>query len=823
MKIKIKVGILGLVFALFANPVFGELASGSYLGPTASFTANPTAAMTGNPVSFNAATSHDSRGSQSLQYRFDFEGKYDWTRWSATPRTTYTFANEGNYSSRLQVKDADGLIDETALKISVATKRNTSAPLAKIFVTPQTGDTSTNFLFTVEVFSNIHTPTNQLKVRWDWDHDGVWDTKFSQARDFFHTFEESGWQEAWLEVQDTDGSSSVEKGFYVVGRENDSMRNKEVGLVLVSQATAPRASFQTWPVEISPRTNVHFDAGDSIRAEEFRWDFDGDGRFDNSWNAANKKIQRIYNSVGVFDAILEVRNSLGEIDRTSRTIAVTDSNNILPTAKFSLHNKTNPALGSYTAVLLDEIKFSASGSRDEDGSETEMEVRWDFEGDGRFDTTFATTKTAIYRFTATGTFTPTLQIRDERGGLDSAEFRIKIVANTPPTASFKITPEIGTSVTTFRFDASDSRDDQTGKSNLDYRFDFDGDGLFDTEFKSSRAYSKKLNKTGKFTAVVEVRDHANSVSRATAIFEIAEPAPPVAAFLVEPRVGTFATNFEFDASLTRDDSRVGGDLRYRWDFDYQGKNDINYDTGWSTSPQYRRRFSEIGEYSIRLTVKNSTGYQSEFFNKIKVDENSEYLAFLRKKSIITDEDNPNQLVTRAEFARMVAKAKKLRVAQPRYQQFTDVPVNDPYSPYVAAVSAHGWISPQANFQWNPNGSVNRAEAAKVVVSALYPQVAENFSTQLKDVPADIWYSRFANVVFEEDLLEIQNSKFLPAQPVTRGEAARMITKLLEKYSTELRLANFFQANNFDFRAPPALRFNPREFFSSLLQKVQTPD
>lgn len=815
---------MALVFALLANPVLGELSSDSHLGPTANFTANSTAVMTGNSVSFNAANSHDSRGSsRNLQFRWDFEGKYDWTRWSATPRTTYTFGNEGNYSSRLQVKDSDGLVDETALKISVATKRNTSAPLAKISVDSTTGDTSTNFHFMVEVFSNIHTPTNQLEVRWDWNHDGVWDTKFSRARDFFHTFEESGWQEAWLEVRDTDGSSSIEKGFYVVGKENDSMRNKEVGLILVDQATSPRASFQTWPVEISPQTNVHFDAGDSIRATEFRWDFDGDGRFDNSWNFANKKIQRVYNSVGVFDAILEVRNSLGEIDRTSRTIAVTDSNNILPTAKFALHNKTNPALGSYTAVLLDEIQFSASGSRDTDGSGAKLEVRWDFEGDGRFDTTFATTKTAIHRFTATGTFTPTLQVRDERGGLDSAEFKIKIVANTPPTAVLKITPEIGTNATTFRFDASDSRDDQTGKSNLDYRFDFNGDGLFDTEFKSAKTYSKKLNQAGKFTAVVEVRDHANSVSRATAVFEVVKLTAPDAAFLVEPRVGTFATNFEFDASLTRNDSRVSGDLRYRWDFDYRGENDINYNTVWSTSPIYRHRFSQVGEYAIRLTVKNSSGYQSEFFSKIKVDENSEYLALLRKKSIITDENNPDQLVTRAEFARMIAKAKKLHVTRPRYQQFTDVPVSDPYSPYIAAVSAHGWISPQANFQWNPNASVNRAEAGKIAVSALYPRVAEDSSSQLKDVPTDIWYSRFANVVREEGLLEIQNSEFRPAQPITRGEAARMIAKLLEKYSTELRLANLFQANDFDFRAPLVREFNPREFFSSLLQKVQTYD
>jgi PKD repeat protein len=823
VKIKIKVGTLALVFALLANPVFGELASGSYLGPTASFTASPTAVMTGNPVSFDATTSHDSRGNQSLQYRFDFEGNYAWTRWMGSPKASYTFEEEGSFTTRLQVKDSDDLIDETNLTINVQTKRSDHAPTARIHVAHTEGDTSTNFSFTVEVFSKIHTPSHLLQVRWDWDHDGIWDTAFSRAREFFHVFDHEGWQEVWVEVKDTDGSSSIEKGYYVEGKENDSVRNKEVGLVLVGKVTAPRAGFKTWPVEISPNTNVHFDASESIRAVEYRWDFDGNGRFDTSWNSNKEKVQRIYNTVGVFDAILEVRNSLGEIDRTQRTIAVADSNNILPEAKITIRNQTNASLGSRLAVLRDEIKFSASRSRDEDGSEAKMEVRWDFEGDSVFDTTFSTDKTAIHRYISTGTHTPILQVRDERGGLASTQAQIRVVANTPTIAKLKITPALGTRETNFRFDASGSRDDQTKTSNLDYRFDFNGDGFFDTEFKASRVISRKIPKAGKFTAVVEVRDHANAVSRATAEFEIVEPAPPTAAFVVEPRVGTFNTNFQFDASLTSDSSRVGGRLSYRWDFDYRDENDINYDTGWSSSSKYRHRFLTIGDHRIRLTVKNSAGHESEFFTKIKVHEESESLQLLRRKGIITSEDNPDKLLTRSEFAQMIVKATKIRAVRPRNQQFTDISVSDRNAPYIAAVSARGWISPKADFAWQPEGSVNRAEASKVIVSALYPYVAETSASQLKDIPVGAWYARFANVVVEGDLLDIQNNEFRPAQAMTKAEAARMIAKLIQKYSFELRLSNLFQSNDFDLHAAAPKSFVAKEFLSSLLEKIKNSD
>ncbi|MFH0776676.1 MAG: PKD domain-containing protein [Patescibacteria group bacterium] len=822
MKIKTKIGVLALALVFFWQPVLAELSSDSHLGPNASFTASPTATVTGNPVSFDASISRDARGSTNLKYRWDFEGRYNWTSWSSSPRATYAFPNEGNFAARLQVKDADGLVDETAASISVATKRVSSAPFAEIHVSPEVGDTSTNFHFTVEVFSNLHTPTDQLEVRWDWNHDGKWDTTWSRAREFFHTFPEALWQEVWLEVRDTDGSSSIEKGFYLDDRENDSVRTKEIGRILVQEATAPLASFETWPVEIDQNTLVHFDASDSIRAAEFRWDFDGNGRFDNSWSSGNRKVQHVFPNVGAFEVILEARNSLGEVDRTTRMISVTDSKNILPEANFTVRNLTNSVLGSRTAVLRDEVRFNAGGSRDEDGSISKLSVRWDFEGDGIFDTTFSTDKVATHRYTETGLQKPILQVRDERGGLASAKAEIEVVANTAPRAVLKISPALGNPETTFRFDASDSRDDQTGTSNLTYRFDFDGDGIFDTKFSSSRSYSKKISQLGKLAAKVEVRDHANAVAVATAVFEVAQPVAPGAAFVVVPRVGTFGTNFEFNASATTDPTGVGGPLSYRWDFDYHGASDVDFSTGWSSSPIYRHRFTEIGDHQIHLVVKNSIGQQSDFFTKIKIHSDSLAFQFLRQKGLLAEDGDPEALITRAELAQLVVRAAKISASVPRTQQFTDVPTSDQNSRYIAAASVRGWISPRQNFAWQPDGLVNRAEAAKVVISALYPKIAELNSVQLADVPESAWYARFAETAVAENLLTISDHKFNPAASVSRAEVVRMIAILIDKYPIERRYAHFFETNHFA-AAETSSSFEPSEFFASLLQKIGLTD
>ncbi|MFH1375639.1 MAG: PKD domain-containing protein, partial [Patescibacteria group bacterium] len=283
MQLLQKIGLFAAVLGLLTGSAWAQLASDSRLGPTAQLTAAPSSVLTGNPVQFDASASRDSRGSTDLEYRWDFESKYKWTVWNRQAKTRYTFTQEGNQVVRLQVRDQDGLIDETKLTINVQQKFAKSAPIANIFVDPSEGDTNTVFHFTVEAISRMNTPSYLLELRWDWDNDGNWDSSWSQAREFDHTFNSTGYKEVRLEIRDTDGSSSIERGIYLGDKENPTIREKEIGLVHVTGTDAPRASFQTWPVELDTGTNVHFDASGSLRASTYRWDFDGDGTFETGW------------------------------------------------------------------------------------------------------------------------------------------------------------------------------------------------------------------------------------------------------------------------------------------------------------------------------------------------------------------------------------------------------------------------------------------------------------------------------------------------------------------------------------------------------------
>ncbi len=59
---------------------------------------------------------------------------------------------------------------------------------------------------------------------------------------------------------------------------------------------------------------------------EFRWDFNGDGHFDNDWNIANGNVSYEYNVPGQYDVVLQARDSEGLIGRSGMSI-VTEPDN----------------------------------------------------------------------------------------------------------------------------------------------------------------------------------------------------------------------------------------------------------------------------------------------------------------------------------------------------------------------------------------------------------------------------------------------------------------------------------------------------------------
>ncbi len=175
--------------------------------------------------------------------------------------------------------------------------------------------------------------------------------------------------------------------------------------------------------------------------------------------------------------------------------------NSSPTASFSV----NPTSGNTSTIF----NFDASNSSDIEDPATVLQVRWDWENDGVWDTQYSTTKMITHLYTSEGTKIIKMEIKDTGGLTNSTTNQITVSSvNTPPTAFLVALPSSGFKPLNVLLDASSSI---SGAVIGQYKFIF-GDGQTYTETPTSNDgnFDGKTNhvylNAGNYTASVTVRD-----------------------------------------------------------------------------------------------------------------------------------------------------------------------------------------------------------------------------------------------------------------------------------------------------------------------------
>jgi len=105
------------------------------------------------------------------------------------------------------------------------------------------------------------------------------------------------------------------------------------------------------------------------------------------------------------------------------------------------------------------FSVDATSSSDTEDDLSVLEVRWDWESDGVWDTSWSTVKTDTHQYTVEGTHTITLDVQDTKGLADDTTRQVTVVPDdVPPVADAGPDQTVftGTLVT---FDGSDSSDD----------------------------------------------------------------------------------------------------------------------------------------------------------------------------------------------------------------------------------------------------------------------------------------------------------------------------------------------------------------------------
>ena len=104
---------------------------------------------------------------------------------------------------------------------------------------------------------------------------------------------------------------------------------------------------------------------------------------------------------------------------------------------------------------------------------------------------------------------------------------------------------------------------------------------------------------------------------------------------------------------------------------------------------------------------------------------------------------PNTSINRAEFAKIMVTATGVDQYFPLTSTFPDVTRNDWFYPFVETARNQGWIEGYSDGSFRPGGQINRAEIAKILTKAFNVQIP---------ISDGEWYDGYFDALESADLL-----------------------------------------------------------------------
>lgn len=294
-----------------------------------------------------------------------------------------------------------------------------------------------------------------------------------------------------------------------------------------------------------------------------------------------------------------------------------DKPDIPPVADFTVY--TAYGLPNSSGTTATQFTFDATASADNETDGSRLEVRWDFENDKKLDSYFSVVKNIRHTFKKAGTYQVRLDVLDKGGNVSSTVKTVTVVNNTSPIPFFSYRPLTGTENAIFSFDTSHSRDDQYFNTTLVYRFDWDSDGKWDTSFQQKTAWYHRFNGVGNHRVTMEVKDPEGQKAQFHADIATSRNNAPTADFTVQQISKTVSgTSYNFNATASHDDETIHNRLWYRWDFNYNGPDDIIYDSLPSYADRATGYYTISGHKVIRLEVTDEDGAKAYSYAEIDV-------------------------------------------------------------------------------------------------------------------------------------------------------------------------------------------------------------
>jgi uncharacterized protein (TIGR02145 family) len=337
--------------------------------------------------------------------RWDMDGDSAWDgKFSAMPTLSHRFYQKGTHTIKAEILTEDG--QRLQVQKIIRVDQGYSAPHASFSVTPPEGNYLTDFILDARATFDDEEPSSTLLYKWDFDDDGRWDTPSGSDPAVIHRFPKPGLYTVRLAVTDpTQRMASVVKQIVVNLHDGDI-----------------RPEFGWSPADATVKDTFLLDASatrhetDSSRIFTYTWDVRDEvtyGPFE------DPLFRHVFRSYGWKEVTLTATDQLGLSNSTTKEIYVIKEN-----------KPPEPAIlaSTHYGNITSQFYLSSWPSLDDVTPPSKLLVRWDFEGDGTWDTGWSYEKVVYHQFPVPGDYKVTLQAEDEGGEQATGSTRIQVSA-----------------------------------------------------------------------------------------------------------------------------------------------------------------------------------------------------------------------------------------------------------------------------------------------------------------------------------------------------------------------------------------------------------
>lgn len=153
-------------------------------------------------------------------------------------------------------------------------------------------------------------------------------------------------------------------------------------------------------------------------------------------------------------------------------------------------------------------------------------------------------------------------------------------------------------------------------------------------------------------------------------------------------------------------------------------------------------------------------------------------------------------VTRAAAAKIVVKAAGVQdsdLLTPKYASFKDVPKSSWAYPYIETARSLGYVSGNVNGTYEPARIVTRAEFAKMLVQAFELEAGVEMTRHFSDVYSKDWFFGAVETAYRWSVVDgYVGGTFQPSRQVNRAEMAKMVVSAMQPM---MRDATYSQNTN----------------------------